>query len=336
MKKILVVNVNWMGDVIFSSPVFAALKAQYPQAHIACLAPIRVKPILDCIDAVDHVMGYDERVEQRSLWRRWKVLRQVRREKFDAVFLLHRSYSRALFVYLAGIPIRVGYATKKRTRLLTHAVALDTQACHRSDHYLRVLEDFGVPVVDRQTRLTVAVADERWAQKMLVRCGLKQEAKFVVINPGGNWDLKRWPVSSFACLLGLLMKDPSLNIVMAGAPKDQELVEVMTRALPRQPIVLTGQTTLGQAMAVMRQATCVVSGDSGPLHLANAVGAPVVALFGPTRPEITAPRGPGKVTLLQHDVGCNRQACYHLSCLDNTCMKSLTAQEVVEAIKQYS
>jgi len=122
MKNILVFNVNWVGDVIFASPIFRALKQKYPQARVTCLAVPRVKEILQCCPGLDEVIEYDEKGRHRGLWAKLSLIRRVRKQKFDAAFLLHRSWTRALLVFLAGIPVRVGYDTKKRGALLTHKV----------------------------------------------------------------------------------------------------------------------------------------------------------------------------------------------------------------------
>src|SRR4051812_6816771 len=114
MKRILVVNVNWLGDVIFSSPVFKAIKENYPQAHVACLAVPRVHEILESISGIDEIITYDERGRHRNPLAKIDLILDLKRRQFDTAFLLHGSLTRALLVYLAGIPQRVGYGTKSR------------------------------------------------------------------------------------------------------------------------------------------------------------------------------------------------------------------------------
>ena len=156
MNRILVVNVNWVGDVVFSIPVFKALRAFYPQAAISCLAVPRVKPILENCPFIDEIIVYDEKGKHAAPWGKWNIIAQLRKRKFDAAFLLHGSWTRALLVFFAGIPERVGYGTKGRERLLTHVVSPFSEKRHRSDHYLNVIESYGVPVHDRGYELTIS------------------------------------------------------------------------------------------------------------------------------------------------------------------------------------
>lgn len=333
MKKILVVNVNWLGDVIFSSPVVKALKEQGHTVHITCLGVPRVQEILESIPNIDEVIIYDEKGRDRGPWAKWKLIRQLTREKFDVCYLLHRSWTRALLIFLAGIPIRVGYDEKRLGKLLTQAVQPSDKGMHRSDRYLRVIEADGVTVDDRDYQLNVDPKASEEINEMLKVQGINKDDYCIVVNPGGNWDLKRWPVSSYTQLIQQLMNGPT-KIILSGAPKDRELIESILATLRERPVVLAGKTNLKQLIALMKRADLVVSGDSGPLHLASAVGTSVVAIFGPTRPEVTGPRGLGRVEILQKDVGCNRQPCYHLACPNNVCMQSVTVSNVLQIIQK--
>src|SRR5580698_5646366 len=157
MNNILVVNVNWLGDAVFSTPVFKVLKKTYPQARISCLCVPRVKEVLQYCPYVDKIIIYDERGKHRFPWRKWKLIRYLRKEKFDAAFLLHRSMTRALMVYLAGIPLRIGYSKSKA--FLTHPVAMKSGDVHRCDYYLKVLEGYGIKVQDRLCELRLKEDD---------------------------------------------------------------------------------------------------------------------------------------------------------------------------------
>lgn len=334
MDRILVVNVNWLGDVIFSSPIFKALKEAHPKARISCLAPPRVKEVLESIPFIDEIIVYDEKGQHWNPLAKVKLILELRRKHFDVAFLLHRSLTRALLVYLAGIPGRVGYDAKNLGRLLTHVVEpLDGQV-HRSDHYLRVIESYGVPVKDRRCQLDVSPDAERETEEILESKGIQKNDFVVVVNPGGNWDLKRWPKKSFSVLIERLLNDFNVRVVLPGAAKDEALAESISSSLKQKPVILAGKTNLKQLVALMKRANCVVSADSGPLHLANGVGTDVIGMFGPTRPEITGPRGSGQAFVIQYNVGCNKEACYFLQCPDNICMQSVTVEDVLDRVRQ--
>ena len=336
MQRILVVNVNWLGDVIFSSPVFYALRAEYPNAHIACLAVPRVREILESIEPIDEIIEFDEDGRDKSVWAKLKLAGRLKRLKFDAAFLLSKSFSRASMLAMAKIPIRVGYENKGRGKLLTHVYENDPAAMHRSDYYLGVIKSHGIPVKNTQTCLRVSSSDQQHIEELLARESISQNDFLVALNPGGNWDLKRWSPESFSQLMIRLASDTNIRVIMTGGANDQQLVESICKkaGVSKPPIVVTGQLNLKQLMALLQRVNVFVTADSGPLHIASSVGCPSVSIFGPTRPELTGPRGRGTNVTLIKDVGCNRNACYHLECNDNICMQAVTVEEVYESIKQ--
>ncbi|MFH1359906.1 MAG: lipopolysaccharide heptosyltransferase II [Candidatus Omnitrophota bacterium] len=334
MNNILVVNVNWVGDVIFSSPIFKALKTAYPQARISCMAVPRVKEILEMIPDVDDIILYDEKGRHIHPWTKLGLILELRKKKFDACFLLHRSWTRALLVYLAGIPVRVGYEAKKRGILLTHKVQSAKEPLHRADYYLRVIESFGVQAQDRTCAIKTTEEDQHYIEQLLKENHMDAHERFVVIHVGGNWNLKRWPEKNFALLIDRLQKERDVRVVLIASAKDEDLIKRVADFCSNRPVLLAGRTNLKQLAALMQQAFCVISNDSGPLHIANSVGTKSIALFGPTRSEITGPRGKATCEILQNDIGCNRAACYHLVCPDNSCMKSITVNDVCEAFKK--
>ena len=211
----------------------------------------------------------------------------------------------------------------------------DERATHRLDYYLNVVESFGVTVADRASSLTVSIASETENRDLLKRHDAGDRDFLVVVHPGGNWDLKRWPVHHFTRLIDELMKDGKVKVVISGSDQDVVLTEAIVSGLRRKPIILAGKVDLRQLMALMKRADCVVSADSGPLHIASSVGTNAIGIFGPTRPEITGPRGSGRAVILQRDVGCNRRPCYNLECPDNICMQAVSVKEVLDAIRQF-
>ena len=203
---------------------------------------------------------------------------------------------------------------------------------HRADIYLRLLEAEGLKIASRVPCLVVSDEQRSRSASFLKARGLKPGESYAVLNTGGNWDLKQWPRERFAELAGRITREMGIRIVLPGAAKDRERVEMIAQRSGVFPLVIAGSTDLMELAAVMAGAEFVVSGDSGPLHLAAAVGSNVVGIFGPTRPEITGPRGIGRIAVIQKDVRCNRAPCYYLECPDNRCMKSVSVEDVHEEI----
>jgi len=333
MNNILVVNVNWLGDAVFSTPLFKALKKTYPLARLTCLCVPRVKEVLEYCPYVDKIIIYDERGLHRFPWAKWQLIRDLKKEKFDVSFLLHRSMTRALLVYLAGIPLRIGYSKSKG--LLTNPVEMKSEEIHRCDYYLKVLEGYGIRVQDRLCELVLKEDDRRSLEAKLSKARIGLTESYVVLNTGGNWDLKRWSADSFALLAKRLTQEFGLKIVFSGSGKDREHCQRIAQAADIRAVVLAGETSLGESLVLYKRAVAVISSDSGPLHLAHSVGADVIGIFGPTMPSITGPRGRGRAQILFKDVGCNKAPCYHLSCANNVCMQSVTVDDVCQAFKKF-
>lgn len=334
MKNVLVVSVNWLGDVIFSTPVYAAIKKAHPHVRITALCVPRVADVLGMCPSVDEVMVYDEDGEDRPLIRKLSLIRRLSQKRFDAVFILRKSFSRTLLTYLAGIPLRSGYAAKSWRGLFTHvAVPPDLDRVHRSDAYLKVVETVGIAIEDRQCRLSVSEQSMGMARDWLTRNGWKG-GRLIALNTGGNWDLKQWPPAKFAELARKISEQKMGELLFTGGPSDESRVQSIIREAGVSAINAAGSTGLTELAAILSQVRVLVTADSGPIHLANALGTPVIGLFGPTRPEVTGPRGTGRSIIIQKDSGCNRTPCYYLECPDNRCMKMIEVADVLEAIRQ--
>jgi len=332
MNNILVVNINWLGDAVFSIPVFKALKKTYPQAHVACLCVPRVKEVLQYCPYIDKIIIYDERGKHRFPWRKYKLICYLKKEKFDAAFFLQPSMTRALMAYLAGIPLRIGYCKVKA--FLTHPMAMNDQDIHRCDYYLKALEGYGIKIQDRTCELRMNAEDMQTMDAKLNRQGIGATEEYVVLNTGGNWDLKRWGIDSFVLLAKRLDQEFGVKIILPGAEKDKENCQRIVREAGIKAVVLAGETSLGESLALYKRALVVISADSGPLHLAHSVGADVIGIFGPTVPSITGPRGRGRSQVLFKEIGCNKAPCYHLACTNNICMQSVTVDDVLQAFKK--
>lgn len=298
--KILIFTKNWLGDVLFEVPALEALRENFPEARLVVLVPARCQEILEAVPFLDEIRVFDERGSERSLLSKIRFIAWLRRERFDKVFLFHRSFTRALLAWMGGIPERVGYETPKRKKVLTVAVPEPVRPPHQADYFLVLLKwaglrvQFGAPY-----QFFYRPDDELKASHLLETEGLRDKA-FVAFHIGANWEPKKWPAGSFFRLAQLVGKNFSCPVVLTGASQDEEGAKEILEKAPRASLIsLCGKTSLGVLGALYRKARFVVSSDSGPLHIASGVGASVVALFGPTSPELTGPRGIGKKIVIQ-------------------------------------
>lgn len=331
-KRILIFNVNWLGDVLFSTAAIRAVRATHPEAFIACAIPQRCYQVLEGNPHLDEVIIFEEKGSHRTLAGKIAFIRFLAQKKFDAVFLLHRSLSRALLCALAGIPSRIGHATKKRNFLLTTKVIPPSKdSVHRIDYYLTVMQGAGCVPDGRHLDFHVPQRAGRQVDDFLEKKGVREGAFLAVLNPGGNWMPKRWPPSHWARLADRLILEKSAVVIFTGGSQDAELVRGIVDSMKKPPIDSCGEFSIKQLAALARRADVFITADSGPLHIAAAVGSKrIVALFGPTEPLITGPVPSQNVTLLQKRGSC-RLPCYNVNCSDNTCMKSISSDEVFAA-----
>ncbi|MDD5449863.1 MAG: lipopolysaccharide heptosyltransferase II [Candidatus Omnitrophica bacterium] len=333
MEKILLVNVNWLGDVLFSTPLIRAIRQRFPGAHIACVIVPRVRAILELNPNINEIIIYDEDGAHKGPLGKLRFILDLRSKKFGTALILHRSLTRALLVFLAGIPKRIGYRTKKRSFLLTSAIDLPGEELHRVDWFLKLGEALAITRPARDYEFFISKKDREAARAFLAKEGVKDFDVLIALNPGGNWDPKRWPAENFAKLADSLVEKIDAKFIITGAKKDLALADNIASMMKQRPVIACGRFTLKESAAILERANLVIANDSGPMHMAVAVGAKTVALFGPTSPEITGPIGKGSFTVLQKATGCVIP-CYNLACGDYRCMKALTVDYVLtEALK---
>jgi lipopolysaccharide heptosyltransferase II len=258
----------------------------------------------------------------------------LKSRRFDTAFLLHRSFTRALICRLADIPERIGYSTKKRSFLLTKKIASPKRdALHRIDYYLNVIEKAGLRVEDRYTEFYVSEKDKEFIDKFLNDKSVKKGDFLAGINPGGNWLPKRWESHYWARLADRLIRDFGYKVIITGSTSDTALVKEIENSMLEKPIVATALLNINQLAALCKRMGLLISADTGPLHIANAVGVKrIIALFGPTSPEITGPYPGNNVVILSKDVGC-KVPCYIKFCKDNRCMKAISPEDVIEKVR---
>ncbi|MBP7216042.1 MAG: lipopolysaccharide heptosyltransferase II [Candidatus Omnitrophica bacterium] len=335
-QRILIFNVNWLGDVLFSTATIRNLRRRFPEGYIACIIPSRCYPVLKGNPCLDEIIIFDEKDRHRGIMAKLAFIRQLKRKKFDTVFLLHRSFTRAFICWLAGIPQRIGYAAKRRGVLLTHKIPpLNPDSLHRIDYYLTVIEKAGVRPEDRFLDFYYSQEDE-YAAAAFLKKHLPERADFLVgINPGGNWLPKRWPPKYWARLADLLIGTLKAEVVITGSPDDFVLGQTIQSLMRQKAINACGALSLKQSAALFKKLDVFVSADSGPLHIANAVKTKkIIALFGPTSVEITAPFPLQNVVIMKKPHTC-RLPCYEVGCPDNRCMQAITPEEVFEKIAAF-
>lgn len=338
MMRLVVRAPNWLGDLVMALPALAAIRAAQPEATLAVAAPALFAPFCEAIDGVDEVVALAGS-GIRGLRAHASALAAGR---FDRAILLTNSFASALAAARAGIPERWGYRRDWRGRLLTRAVQParlrgPDVSRHHSAYYLRLLEALDVPPAPGPFTVTVPEAARLAAARALAPLGADDGGPLIGFAPGAAYGLaKQWPPSRVAEAIRLLAGS-GCRTVLVGAPADRPTARAIQSALAAggvlaQPLLdLVGRTDLRGLMGVLARCAVVVANDSGGMHVASAVGRPVVAVFGPTDERATAPIGPH--TIVRQAVWC--RPCLLRECpIDHRCLRGVTAAAVVAAVRE--
>ncbi|MDD4980294.1 MAG: lipopolysaccharide heptosyltransferase II [Candidatus Omnitrophica bacterium] len=333
-RRILIFNVNWVGDVLFSTATIRNIRRNFPDSFIACVIPSRCYPVLKGNPHLDEIIIFDEKDRHRGVLAQFNFVKILKEKRFDTAFLLHRSFTRALICRLAGIGYILGYYTKKRGFLLSKKIiAPEKDTLHRIDYYLSLIEKSGLTVEDRYTEFFVSDEDSKFVEEFLDKHSLGKGGFLIAINPGANWLLKRWPKEYWARLADRLIAELGASVIITGAPQDLSLASSIKALMQEKPVIASGALNLKQLGALFKRLDLFISADTGPLHIANSVGTKrIIALFGPTSPEITGPFPLYNATVIFKDIGC-KIPCYNVRCQDNRCMKAITPEEAIEKVK---
>ena len=366
-ERILVRGVNWLGDAVVTTPALLRLRQARPGAHIALLTPEKLAGLWTHHPAIDAVLTF---AQNDSLWR---VARKLRQGQFQIGLALPNSHRSALELWLAGIPQRVGCATRLRSWLLTRCVPPRTGilrmrkrslveirrliaagaveasnsapcpplsgAAHHLHHYLHLAAALGANPEALPPFLDVHPEEVEAARQKFL---LDDRAPWFALNPGAEYGpAKRWPRERFVAAAAEIQKRAGGRWVVCGGRGDVELAADITAELtrdparhPRQaPVNLAARTSLRELCALLKGCRLLLTNDTGPMHVAAAVGTPVVAIFGSTSPELTGPGLPAVSTnlLLQSNAACS--PCFRRRCpIDFRCMTGISVARVVEAV----
>lgn len=331
--RIVVRTPNWIGDTLMSLPALAALRRHHPGDEIWIAAPAGVRDLFAGPETRERLFFSAPAAGKTSLRGAAAAWREGR---FDAGLLLTNSFGSALEMAAARIPERWGYDRDGRGFLLTRRVRFrrPDSPVHMVRYYLDLMEGLGIPAVAPDIRLQPTPEEKRRGLEILASAGLDPARPLVILNPGAAYGpAKRWPAERFAELAGLLQKSRGAEIAVTGTARDREASAVIGAALPRPAALLAGETSLRELLSVMAAAAVFVTNDSGPMHMANALRIPVVALFGPTDPAVTAPFHEPR-TILKKDTAC--WPCLYRRCpYDHRCLTGISAGEAAEAVGSY-
>ena len=329
--RILLIKPSSLGDIVHALPVVSTIKAQWPGVHLTWVVKRQWADLVRRIAGVDCVWPVDGGAVNwvKAGW-------ALRSERFDVAIDLQGLFRSGAVAWLSGAPLRIGFANGREGSpwLYTMRVPVPTVEMHAVDRYLLVTEAMGARVQGLpQFRFNVCEEDQAVVRNILSEKGISVGQPWVAMNVSARWRTKRWPLSSFAAVLDRLHEEGHGPVVVIGSAEDRGDVEAL-RAVTTTPFIdLAGAVPLGCLPALLSKAAAMITNDSGPMHIAAAVGVPVVALFGPTSGVRTGPYGAGH-RVLTSSIPCRpcfSRVCRHTPELE--CLRSLTPGEVAEAVR---
>jgi heptosyltransferase-1 len=331
--RILLVKLSSFGDVIHALPTLEALRTAYPDGHITWLVESAYAPLLTGHPALDEVVAVPrvrlrQNLNSRELPALARLMRRLRAQPFDLVLDLQGLLKSAIWVALARSPRKVGYhGTREGSYLvLTERVAPYNPDAHAVRRYLHLAHYLGAPPAPPRFRL--GFSGQINLDSLIPPAGARPLA---VIHPGARWATKLWPTSAWARLADWLGREQGLTVALTGSQADRDLAEAIISQAATPVLNLAGRTTLAELAAVYRQAVLAVTTDTGPMHLAAAVGTRVAAVFGPTAPWRTGPFGEGH-EIVRLDLDCS--PCFRRHCPEPRCLTELPLAAVQTACEK--
>ncbi len=355
-KNILVIKLCCIGDLVFLLPTLQAIKSTYPKVKITYLCSSWIKELVEQVSYVDEVIVYDVPFLKNSFFKKIistiNLYFEIRSKKFDAVFIFHRNVLFSVFCWLAGIKQRLGFENKL-SFLLTDDVKFDSTK-FEAERYLDVIGKFGINSADETAEFVPSELNIKLVNEKLFKYSLKETDTLIGIipgggeNPGTSMSIKRWDIENYSNLCKKILANSVNKIVLLGNNNDNNLCEDIGRDVKvyqNRIINLAGKFSLGELPALLKRCDLVIGVDTGPVHIANAVGVKTLFLFGPSDPRLVAPKN-SKSLYIWKQVHCS--PCYTpdsvtqkknfvgktFVCRTGTheCMKNISVDEVFQNI----
>lgn len=333
-NRILLIRTDRIGDVLLSTPAIKAVRDAYPQAHIAIIVRPYAEDIVDGNPYLDEVILYDKDGGHKGIFATIGFAMRLRKKKFDLAIILHPTNRSNIIPFLAGIPERLGYDRKWGiflTKKIKDVKHLGEK--HEVDYNLDLLRHIGIEAKDKGLYMPVKSEDEKIIERFFSLNGLSGKDLIIAVHPGASCPSKRWSAYRFGRLSDELIEKFKAKIVIIGGPSDVKIVQEVKTGMLNQPITLSEEHSLGEVAALLKRCRVFISNDSGPVHIAVAVGTPVISIFGRADPGLSpnrwGPVGPNDI-VIHKDAGC-KECLAHNCKINFKCLDTITVEDVLSA-----
>lgn len=330
--RILILSQRRLGDAVLSLPLFPALKGRFPASSITVLANASIREVFDLCPEVHHVMPV-QRGESPGQWAR--LIREVRKNRFHLVIDLNTDGSlfSGLIAGLSGAEVSIGYEGAGRGIFFDEVLPEPQEEMHLTDLVLSTLAPLGVEHPSRQVVLSLPEEEREIRSGALWRREDVDDLPLLGIHPGATHPTQRWPLEYYAELADKVIETGLGRVILCGGPGDGELIRKVRDRMRERPKIAPPFCSLTEFAALLSRLDYLVCNNSGPLHLACAVGTKTVSFMGPTRAGQWWPAGEGHIVFRRDDlpcIGCNLGRCKMRA---HDCMRSVSPEEVFDRIR---
>jgi predicted lipopolysaccharide heptosyltransferase III len=331
MNNILIIKLRYIGDVLLATPTVRAIKAARPEVRVTMMVNRGTEDVLSANPDVDEIMVLDK----GSLTAQSRLIAGLRGRQFDTVIDLTDGDRSAFLTWISGAPVRIGFNDEHRWRgrYYTQVVQPVPGVRHRVDRDLEALKFMSIQAGSNNPHLWLTPEEKNSADLLLDQLGVQRSQSIVILQPGARYWFKAWPAERFAELADRLTSQYGYQVLIGGSDQDIDLAQQIRQMTKSSPVIMAGRTTIKQFASIAKTSALFVGSDSGAMHIASAVGTPVVALFGPSNPREWAPRG-GPVEVLYKEIDC--RSCFHPTCTrgEENCMRLIAVHEVFAAAQR--
>lgn len=321
IKKILIIRLDRIGDVILSTPAIRAVRQTFPQAEISLLIKGYTKDLLVANPNIDRLLIYKEDVIARD---------------FDLAIALHPGFLQNYLTFASGAALRVGFTGWGGGFFLTRRIKDDRQSRirHEVDSALEVVASVGCETKDKSLDISVTQEGEEFAEDFFLKNSLSSPNPIVVIHPGSRQEYIRWAEKGFAALADKLIKEEKAKVILSAGEGEWQLIENILLLMDEKPLVARG-FKLSCLVSIIKRCNLFIGNGSGPMHIAAALKVPVVAIFGPAHPldsfKEWGPWGENNI-IVTKDLNCPN--CHPSDCKTFRCLSGISVEDVLDAARQ--
>lgn len=325
--KILLIRLSSLGDIVLTTPAIRAVRVHFPEAYIAMLVAKQSAEILRENPHLDEIITFNRLAKDKDTGEMLRIIRHLRARKFTLTIDLQRKFRTEMLMYFSGAAERIG-----KGRFCTVRVPEQGNK-HATAHYFDLLHAAGVPAEDQKLELFLSESEQLDAAQRFDAAGVNNGALTVGFFPGAGWKLREWMPERFAAIGDRLVEHFNANVLIFGGPKEAELVQTVADLMNAPAIPFAGNLQVRQLAACLEKCDLFLTNDTGPMHIAAAVGTPTVSLFGPGNHIRFQPLGTFHQTI-RHAVPCSPCKQFTDKCKDNICMKGIGVDEVWESVSR--